>query len=351
MKKLQKDIASGKIAPIYFFHGPESFLKEEFTDLIRKNAFPAEQDAAVNTTVLYGQDVTPGEIVSMASEFPMFTARKLIIVKQFDKLKKPGSRDRQKLHIDQFIRYINTTADSTILILDADQIDKRDLQKAPFRELQPFRHDFPLVTHPDIFASDRASLYGWEFEPEALKAFSAYIQPSSREIAREVEKLVMYASSKSNEKRITGTDVFECVGISKQYNVFELEKALAGKNVRLCSGISLMIMDREGQKEGLMNIVRYLTTFYMRIWKLHSPGSRQLPLSETAKLLGMFGKQEYFAKNYLNYASRFSLKETENAILALHRTDAALKGLETYPDEKYLLLRLMQHLLQPDLSG
>ena len=345
MKKLHKEITSGTIAPVYFFYGPESFLKEEFTSLIREKAFPNDEEATINTTVLYGQDVTPGEIVSMASEFPMFTARKLIVVKQFEKFKKQGSRDRQKLHIEQFARYIHMPADSTVLILDSDQIEKKDMQKPPFRELLSFRHDFPLVKNPDIFASERASRYGWEFDPEALKAFSTYVQPSAREIAREIEKLVLYASSKSNEKRITGSDVYECVGISKQYNVFELEKALAGKNIRLCSGISLMIMDREGQKEGLMNIVRYLTTFYMRIWKLHSPGARRLPLSETAKMLGMFGKQEFFAKNYLQYASLFSQEETERAILALQQTDAALKGLETYPDEKYLLLRLMQQLL------
>ena len=345
MKKLQKEITSGSIAPVYFFHGPESFLKEELTDLIRKKAFPSEEEAATNTTVVYGQDVTLGEIVSMASEFPMFTARKLMVVKQFGKFKKQGSRDTQKLHLEQLVRYINKPADSTILILDSDQIDKKNMQKPPFRELQSFQHDFPLIKNPDIFASERARQYGWGFDPEALKAFSTYIQPSAREIAREIEKLVMYASSKSDEKRITGPDVYECVGISKQYNVFELEKALADKNLRLCSGISLMIMEREGQKEGLMNIIRYLTTFYMRIWKLHSPGTRRLPLSETAKMLGMFGKQEYFAKNYLQYAAAFSPQETERAILALQQTDAALKGLEAYPDEKYLLLRLMQQLL------
>ncbi len=351
MKKLRKDISAGRIDPVYFFHGPESFLKEELTNLIRKNMFLSEEEAAINSTVVYGQDVSLGEIVSKASEFPMFTARKLMVVKQFSKFKKQGPRDRQKLQLEQFIRYINNPADSTVLVLDCDQIDKKDIQKPPFREMKSFRHDFPPVKNPDIFASERVRQYGWEFEPEALKVFSTYTQSSAREIAREIEKLVMYASSKSDEKRITGADVYECVGISKQYNVFELEKALTEKNVRMCSGVSLMIMEREGQKEGLMNIVRYLTTFYMRIWKLHSPGASRLPLSETARLLRMFGKQEYFAKNYLRYAACFTLQETEHAILALQQTDAGLKGLETYPDEKYLLLRLVQKLLQPDKSA
>lgn len=351
MKKLRKDISAGRIDPVYFFDGPESYLKEEMTDLIRKHVFPTDDEAAINTTVLYGQDTTLGEIVSTALEIPMFTIRKVVVVKQFEKTRKPGSAEKQKLHLERFLHYLSKPAASTTLILDADQIDRKNAKKSPFSELEPYRHNFPPIRNPDQFASERALQQGWEFEPEALKTFSTYIQASAREIARETEKLILYASSRSGEKSITSTDVYACVGISKQYNVFELEKVLAAKNLRQCSGISLMIMEREGQKDGLMNIVRYLTTFFTRIWKLHSPDTRGLPQAETAKLLGMYGKQEYFAKNYRGYASRFSLRETEDALLALKQADAALKGLEAYPDEKYLLLRLMHRLLQPDFSS
>ncbi|ARM31541.1 DNA polymerase III subunit delta [Prosthecochloris sp. HL-130-GSB] len=345
MKQLRKDISAGKIKPVYFLYGPESFLKEELAGLVKTRAFDSTEEADLNTTILYGQDITLGEIVSRASEFPMFTERKLLIVRHADKIRKAGSPKLQKQHIEQFARYCSNPADSTILVLDAGEMDSKELQKAPWKDLRPFRHDFLKIRHPDVFAAERAESYGWEFEPEALKAFSAYIDPTAREIAREIEKLVMYASSQRKKGRITANDVYDCVGISKQYNVFELEKALAAKNLRLCSGIALMIMEQEGLKDGMMNILRYLTTFYMRIWKVHSPGARQQPLSETAKMLGMYGKQEYFAKNYLDYASKFSLQEVERSLLALRRTDAALKGIEPYPDEKYLLLRLMQEIV------
>ena len=106
-----------------------------------------------------------------------------------------------------------------------------------------------------------------------------------------------------------------------------------------------MIMDQEGQKEGLGNIVRFLTTFYIRLWKLSLPEVQQKPLAEIAKILGMYGKQEYFVKNYLAYCRSFSLQDTEHALIALKEADAALKGLLPYLDEKYLLLQLMQKLL------
>jgi len=105
-----------------------------------------------------------------------------------------------------------------------------------------------------------------------------------------------------------------------------------------------MIMEQEGQKEGIMNIVRYLTTFFMRIWKLQCPGVQQRSPQEIATLLGMFGRQEYFAKNFIGYARLFSATETEKAILALREADAALKGITQSPDEKFTLLKLMQRI-------
>ena len=345
MDALKKNIVSGTIAPVYLLHGPESYLKEEIADLIKTAIFPSENDVVCNTVILYGPDITPGELVAKASEYPMFSPKQLIIVRQFEKIKKPSTRELQKQHEEKFNLYIQSPAEFTVLVLDADQIDKKEIEKPPFSTLKKYRHDFPPIKTPELFASGRAKASGWTFDPDALKAFTAYIQPSAREICHEIEKIIMYASARGTEKRITAPDVLDCVGISRSYNVFELEKALAERSLRLCSGISLMIMDQEGQKEGLGNIVRFLTTFYIRLWKLSLPEVKQLPPAEIAKILGMYGKQEYFVKNYLTYTRSFSLQDAERAIAALRETDAALKGLLPYPDEKYLLLRLMQKLL------
>ena len=345
MADLKKQIASGCLEPVYFFQGPESWLKEELATQLKTSLFPSESEAALNTIVLYGQDVTLGDIVSATSEYPMFTEKKLVIVRQFDKLKKGGSKEQVQHQEESFVRYLDNPASFAVLVLDAEELDKKELDKAPYKYLKPFRHDFPAVKHPDIFASERARAAGWDFEPDAIKAFAAYIEPSARQICQELEKLTLYAADKRPERRITLDDVCDCVGISRKYNVFELEKALVDKNLRLCSGIALMIMEQEGQKEGLMNIVRYLTTFFLRIWKLQSPGLQQKPLQETAALLGMYGRQEYFAKNYIGYAKLFSVAETERAILALRNADAALKGLTPSSDEKFTLLRLLQQVL------
>ncbi|MBM3163276.1 MAG: DNA polymerase III subunit delta [Chlorobi bacterium] len=345
MEALKKKIRSGNIEPVYFFAGPESYIKEELVGLIKAALFPSEEEAAFNTSVIYGPDLNLGELASKASEYPMFTEKRLLVVRQFEKIRRTGSKEQQKHHDEKFAAYLADPAGFTVLVLDTDLADKKELDKPPFRELKPCRTDFPAIRNPDLFATERARAAGWEFEPEALKLLTAYVQPSAREIAHEIEKLILYASSKQQDSIITAADICECVGISKTYNVFELEKALADRNLRLSSGISLMIMDREGQKEGLGSIVRYLTTFFMRLWKLSSPGVQQLPAAEIARILGMFGKQEYFVRNYLGYTKKFTRMQTESAILALRETDAALKGVLPYSDERFLLLRLMQKLL------
>jgi len=345
MNALKNKIRSGSIDPVYFFTGPESYIKDEFGILIRESLFPSPEEAAFNTSVVYGQDLTLGELASRASEYPMFTEKKLLVVRQFEKIKRSGSKEQQKLQEERFSSYLANPAAFTVLILDTDSADKKELDKSPFRELKNFRTDFPAIRNPDAFATERARTAGWDFEPDALKLFSAYVQPSSREIAHETDKIILYASSKHPGNTITPSDIYDCVGISKTYNVFELEKALAEKNLRLSSGISLMIMDREGTKEGLAGIVRYLTTFFMRIWKLSVPAVQQLPQADIAKILGMYGKQEFFVRNYLGYTKQFSRQETESAIIALRETDAALKGLLPYSDERHLLLCLMQKIL------
>jgi DNA polymerase-3 subunit delta len=344
MADLKKQITSGKIAPVYFFQGPESWLKEEIETQLKAAIFPSENEAALNTLILYGPDLSLGQIVSAASEYPMFTEKKLIIVRQFDKLKKVTGKTENQRQEESLLSYLSDPPAFTVLVLDADEIEKKELEKAPYKHLKAFRHDFGAIKNADIFAAERARETGWEFEPEALKTFSGYIEPSSRLICQEIEKLTLYASNKRPDRRITLDDVCDCVGISRKYNVFELEKALVGKNLRQCSGIALMIMEQEGQKEGLMNIVRYLTTFFLRIWKLQTPGAQQLSLQETAAMLGMYGRQEYFAKNFIGYARQFSAAETEKAILALRDADAALKGIIPSPDDKFTLLKLMQQL-------
>ena len=344
MADLKKQIASGKIAPVYFFQGAESWLKEEIEEQLKAALFPSENEAALNTLVLYGPDVTLGQIVSAASEYPMFTEKKLIVVRQFDKLKKVTGKDAAQQQDESLQRYLSDPPSFAVLVLDADEVDKKELEKAPHKHLKPFRHDFPAIKNADAFAAERARESGWEFEPDALKTFAAYIEPSSRLICQEIEKLTLYTSDKRPDRRITLDDVCDCVGISRKYNVFELEKAVVAKNLRQCSGVALMIMEQEGQKEGLMNIVRYLTTFFLRIWKLQTPGAQQLSLQETAAMLGMYGRQEFFAKNFIGYARQFSAAETEKAILALREADAALKGIIPSPDDKFTLLKLMQRM-------
>ncbi|MEI6847125.1 MAG: DNA polymerase III subunit delta [Chlorobiaceae bacterium] len=345
MDTIKKATLTGDISPVYFFYGPESYLKEEAVDVIKKAVFLSESDAVCNTHILYGPELTLGELVSKASEYPMFTPKQLTIVRQFENIKKITNKELQKQHAEKFDRYIQNPADFTVLIIDADKVDKKEWEKHPFSTLKKCRKEFPAIKAPDLFASERAKELGWEFEADALKTFTAYIHPAAREICHEIGKIIMYASSHANTKRITITDVYDCVGISRTYNVFELEKALIEGNLRLCTGISLMIMDQEGQKEGLGNIIRYLATFYIRLWKLLQPEVQQLPQAEIAKILGLYGKQEYFVKNYLSYTRLFSLMDAERAITALKETDAALKGLLPYPDEKFLLLKLMQKLL------
>jgi len=160
METLKKTILAGKLSPVYFFHGPESYLKEEFTAMIRSAAFPSEEEATCNTHVIYGPDITPGDLVAKASEYPMFSPKQLIIVRQFEKIKKPPSKELQKQHDEKLASYMKSPAEFTILVLDAEQLEKKGCRKKTIQHPQTIPPRLPAHQDPRP-VRHRAGTRGW----------------------------------------------------------------------------------------------------------------------------------------------------------------------------------------------
>lgn len=334
-----------RFQPIYFFFGREDFLIEELVRIIKNEAFQGAEDADLNFTQLYGEDHTLGDVVSIASEYPMFSERRLVAVKSFDKLKKERSREKQKVQTALFTEYLKNPLPSTILVLTAGKLDKAALSKDPFKLLNPFAYEFMPIRDAGGFAEERARRYGWALSPQAVKILVTFAGNSARELDAEIQKLSLFAYGKSGEKILTDAEVLQTVGLSREYNVFELDKAIIAGDLRMASGIALMILEHEGEKNGLFAILNYLLMFFTRLWKLKMPAVQRMTPADMAKELNMYGSQAYFLKDYLAYTRRFSVSQIENALLALHEADLALKGILPLQDEKFLMLSLMRKIL------
>lgn len=329
---------------IYLLHGEEDFLILELLKLLKRQAFNSMQEADYNYNVLYAETLSLGDIVSSASEYPMFSDRRLVVVRSFEKHKKERSREKQKAQQLQFFDYLNNPLETTILVLTAGTIDKTLWAKEPFASLKSHAYEFSALKDPAAFAEDRAKRYGWKLSPKALKILISFTGNSTREIDSELQKLALYAEEKS-DKTLSDSDVLNTVGLSREYNVFELDKALASHDLRMASGIALMIMERDGLKDGLFSIQNYLTTYFLRLWKLKMPAVQRMSPQDMCRELNLYGPQAYFLKEYVAYARKFSVEDIQAALHQLHLIDMSIKGILPNPEEKLLILKLMNKIL------
>lgn len=341
---LVTSISKGKIEPVYFFYGKEDFLIEELIQVLRNAVFRNPKEAQTNLVVFYGgagseKPVSLGDILSAASSYGMFAERRMIVVREFDKIQKP-KKELQKSTYQALAEYIKNPLESTVLVLCAGDLDKKDLAKEPFSLLDSVGYEFPPLRDISGFADDYAKRLGWRLTPEALRLLVIYTGNSARDVGNEIQKLILYASERE-DKTLTEKDVLEVVGISREYNVFELLKAICGRDLRHSSGIALKILE----KDEPVSIVNTLTVFFTRLWKLQSPVLQRMSELEAAKELGMFGEQARFFHEYKQYATQFTPKDIERALLALSLTDQTLKGICPPVEKPLLILKLIREIL------
>ncbi|MFN3344984.1 MAG: DNA polymerase III subunit delta [Chloroherpetonaceae bacterium] len=341
---LVTSISKGKIEPVYFFYGKEDFLMEELIELLRAKVFRTKEEAQANFTVLFGgtgaeNSISLGDILSAASAYGMFAEQKMIVVREFDKVQKP-KKDLQKSTYQALAEYVKHPLENTVLVLCAGELDKKDLAKEPFSILDSVGYEFPPMRDISGFADDYAKRLGWRLTPEALRLLVMYAGSSARDIGNELQKLTLYAGNRE-DKTLTEKDVSEVVGISREYNVFELQKAICNRDLRQSSGIALKILE----KEEPVSIVNALTVFFTRLWKLHSPVLQRMSEQDAAKELGMSGGQVRFLPDYKQYAMQFTPAELERALVALSLADQTLKGIQPPIERPLLMLKLIREIL------
>ncbi len=330
-----------KIEPVYFFYGEEDFLIEETLEALKTVLFKDELEQATNTVVLYGAETSLGAIVSASSEYSMFSERRLVVVRQFEKVRKEATKEKQAAHLAEFAQYLQNPLMTTTLVLTAGALDKQELKKEPYTWLDKVSYEFIPLKSGAEFAEHYAARLGWRLTPEALRNLDIFVGNTARELGSEIQKLINYAGERA-DKTITGQDVLDAVAVLKEYDVFALQKAIAERNLRQATGIALKIFEKE---ETLAPIVNYFTLFFVRLWKLKSPAVLRMSDQDAAKELGLFGGQIYFLKEYKRHAELFSLGDIERALTALHQADLSLKGILPKTDEALLVLNLVQELI------
>jgi len=232
---LKRDLAAGRIAPIYLFHGEETFLKEEAVSALRMAVLGrggAEQ-SPWSMTVLEGGATSLAEILDTARTLPMLSERRLVLVKEAEKLRESDAAPLKK--------YLKDPSPTTCLLFNAGA-GKPDFRKAVFRALQ--ERGTVIEFRPLRAASlpkwirDRVAVQGAEIDPEALVLLEAHAGTDLFRISQELAKVLDYVAPSRN---ITAQALGETLGSAAAGSVFELADRVGageqGDAVRLLRGI------------------------------------------------------------------------------------------------------------------
>ena len=314
--EFQQSVKGKRFAPIYLFHGEEDFLIDEGVQYI-VDAVLDEGSKGFNLDVVYGSKVEVKDVVAHASSFPMMGQKRVVVVKEFEKL---AGTDLDKEVIGA---YINKPLDSTILVLVSLEPDFR---KKPFTDLKR-RAELveckPLYDNQvPAWIADRIRHQGREANGESCRLIQAYVGNSLRSIQNELHKLYVFMGER---KKIALEDIAAVVGATKGFTIFELQNAIGRKDAK--EAIKILERMLEGGQSPQMILVM-LTRFFTQLWKLTDMRSRRLPDAEISREIGV---PPYFVKQYLEFRSNFEVQHIEENFKSLLEADTVLKSTSRSP--------------------
>lgn len=316
-QELESALTGKKFSPVYLFYGEEDFLAEEAAQAVIENALTPSQ-REFNLDVVYGGETDARDIISHASSFPMMSDRRVVLVREMDRL----------ANKELLSGYIENPSSTTCLVLLSE---KPDFRKKLYVSAKRFGRAFefkPLYENqvPE-WITGRLKRRGCTIDGEACKILAAYTGTSLRDIQSEIDKLITYLGDR---KVITADDVREAVGMSKEFNVFELQKHVGAKNL----GKSAEILERMVDAgESAVMIVAALTRYFVSVWRLSELVRKGASSQEQSREAGI---NPYFLREYLAVLQRYSLQEIEHAFELLATADEKIKT--TMMDHKQILL-------------
>lgn len=328
-------LAKRDIAPVYLFYGEEEFLIEESVNaLLEATVDPSTK--SFNCDIIYGADARADDVVSLANSFPMMADRRVILVREFDKLSgkepsKGGSPDDVA-----FIRYVKQPSPTTVLILAADEPDMRRSPYAQLAKSATVVQCKKMYERDAIkWVDDRVKKKGKKLQADAARLLLAQVGVSLRTLSNEIDKLFVFVADRPT---ITDEDVRHVVGLSHESTIFELQKALGERRLKDAWRICERILVYEKPPFIVTMLGRFYTQIHQARAVIASGKSDRQSVAAQLKI------NPFFADEFIGYARSHSNAQIDAAFVALRETDKLVKTSQT--DHHVALNLLMVKLLR-----
>lgn len=324
-KDIQGDLKKKTFAPIYFLHGDETYYIDEITNFIEHNVL-SEDQKAFNQTILYGKEGSHLQVLDAARRFPIMAEKQVIVIKEAQEMK-----DLVKLE-----KYIEQPMPTTILVI-VYKHKKFDKRTKFAKTLNKSKNAvvFESKSLYDNQIADWTSQYlkekGYPLAPDASELIAEYLGTSLSKISNELSKLMINLPKGTT---VTAEHIRENIGISKDYNVFELQNAIGGRHIEKANRI-LNYFKANPKSGPTVMVISSLFGFFSKLYIYHSV--KNLNDKEIATSLGL--RSSFFLKDYRLAARHFSKGKTEQVIDLLHEYDMKSKGVNRDSTTESELLR------------
>ncbi|WP_136481190.1 DNA polymerase III subunit delta [Cognatitamlana onchidii] len=310
VKQLVTDIKNKNLKPIYFLMGEEPYYIDKISDFI-ENAILTEAERGFNQMVLYGRDITTDDIVSNAKRYPMMAEHQVVIIKEAQDL----SRTIEKLS-----SYALNPQPSTVLVLNY-KYKKLDKRKGLYKALKKTGVVFESKKLYENQVADwiRRVLApkSYAITPKAAQMLVEFLGTDLSKINNELEKLQIILPKNT---QITPEHIEENIGISKDYNNFELRKAIGEKNA--VKAYKIVNYFAENPKDNPMVVtVSLLFNFFSQL--LHFHGLQDKSPRSVASALRI---NPYFVNEYILAARNYPMRKVSLVVSILRDFDVKSKG-------------------------
>lgn len=308
-----REAKAGKFKPVYFLHGEEPFFIDQVETGIEQHAL-SEAEKSFNQTILYGKEVDHLTLLDYLRRYPMMSERQVVILREAQEMKSLG----------ELATYVENPMTSTVFVVchKHKKYDMRSRLGKALKENAVVLESKKLYDNqmPDwIISYCRSRKLSVEMPAAVLIA--EYLGTDLAKITNELNKLALNLPAEST---VTTAHVEEYIGISKDYNVFELQRAFATRDLPKIARIQ-QYFGSNMRKNPLIVTLSSLFAYFSKVYMLHF--LRGKSDAEMVKALDL--RSDWFLKEYKLAARNYTLGQTENILSVLAKYDLRSKGVET----------------------
>ena len=335
--EILKDLKNRKFKPLYLLHGEEPYFIDLVSNYIEHHLLP-EHERGFNQTVVYGKDTDIMTVLNAAKRYPMMADYQVVLVKEAQDMKW-GKDDDNKKSIDPVLSYLENPLPSTILVF-CYKYGKFDKRKKTYKAIEKNGLIFESATLYDnkvpAWVEGYVSEKGYKMNQQGSAMIAEYLGNDLAKIANELEKLMLNVSA---GQEITLKHIQDNIGISKEYNVFELQTALTKKDAYKVNQI-INYFEANPKSNPIVLVLGNLNNFFSKVLVYHYVKDKT-----PQNLAREMGVNPYFIKDYEQAARNYPLGKIFQVINYLREYDLKSKGVESNAPHGELMKELMFKIL------